>query len=241
MNSKGCESVWQAIEKRRTHKGIAARNLFEAVDRALRFDELAQLTQSEKQFRAANLQQALELLCLGIEELNLCPSWPDAVSNDVREELSHHFARAITGQLGWLEQPAGVAMGEVWAGRLTIEDMIKDRAECSAETMERARERSQRAAAAIEEVLRFRMIELITPMKRLIQDWADKPQIVSRPKKEHARRTYFLRSISDHFMTNYGTPLHAQTLAIGSVFFDCSKMSVSEIKRIGGIKGVRRT
>lgn len=69
-----------------------------------------------------------------------------------------------------------------------------------------------------------------------LSQWADRPLPITKPDHDHARRLYFLRSVTDDFVREYGRPFRKETLALASVFFDCSGLDEASVSRIAPVR-----
>lgn len=69
-----------------------------------------------------------------------------------------------------------------------------------------------------------------------LDKWADRQHEVTKPDHKNAKRLYFIRAISHDFNANYGRPLRKETLALASVFFDCSDLDEAAISRLAPVR-----
>jgi hypothetical protein len=62
--------------------------------------------------------------------------------------------------------------------------------------------------------------------------WSKSTPAIYRPNAAGVDRAYFVRKITDHFLSMYRTPFREHTLALTSVFFDCSTLDASAIAKL---------
>lgn len=62
--------------------------------------------------------------------------------------------------------------------------------------------------------------------------WSKSSPALYRPNSEGADRAYFVRRVTDHFFSAYRTPFREHTLALSSVFFDCTTLDASAIAKL---------
>ncbi|BCT93522.1 hypothetical protein LYSHEL_25460 [Lysobacter helvus] len=70
---------------------------------------------------------------------------------------------------------------------------------------------------------------ILSAVNDAVSGWATTKPIVERPNSGDAERRYFLRRFTYLFRYWYGQPLRANTLAVTSIFFDCSDLDESTV------------
>jgi hypothetical protein len=93
--------------------------------------------------------------------------------------------------------------------------------------------------------VRFGIYQLLTKdfdeiMKVLIdasEHFEELPTKLHRPAGVNARRLYFLRAMTNHFQRSLGAPCRKQTLALASIFFDCSDLDEAAISKLAPVDG----
>lgn len=75
-------------------------------------------------------------------------------------------------------------------------------------------------------------MDAVAAIERGALEFAESRPPIAKPHKPTAARQFFIQVFTDHFCDVYGTPLRDSTLAIASVFFDCSDLDRSAIAQL---------
>lgn len=79
--------------------------------------------------------------------------------------------------------------------------------------------------------------EIMNSLIYACDHWDELPTKLHRPAGANAKRLYFLRAMTNHFQRHFGTPCRKQTLALASVFFDCSDLDEATISKLAPVEG----
>jgi hypothetical protein len=60
---------------------------------------------------------------------------------------------------------------------------------------------------------------VLSAIRNATDEWSRQRPIVGRPNASNADLTFFLRTLTKHFVRHYGQPLYAQNIALARVFF----------------------
>jgi len=74
-------------------------------------------------------------------------------------------------------------------------------------------------------------LNIISP-KILASEYCEIPLIIKRPGNNDAQRLFMLKELKSYFSRTYKTPLNNCNLAITSIFFDCSKVTIQDIAKL---------
>lgn len=218
LNAPQCESLWRSLERR---KGATLERYRQVLD--------ADGIVSDRDF------DALEAYYLGFDHLadTVCRGLHGPVGTDVLTASQRRQAakkiRLHAGQLlQTLEEtftpdcpylPMALFRLLVESGTLTIEIN-----ETKTET-HRPEEPS-----VLEGLVRFP--EILDLLGHAVEVWAEDKPMLARPNEPNAKRLFFIRIITGWFLERYGTPMREHTLAIASVFFDCSDLDAAAISKL---------
>lgn len=81
---------------------------------------------------------------------------------------------------------------------------------------------------------------LMEAVAKSVDEWLQAPVMLAKPNDPNAHRLYFLRRVTASFIKDYGRPLRAETLALASVFFDCSDIEEADLSRLAPVPKSRK-
>lgn len=234
--SKECSVVWAAIERR---LDIAQQLHNEQLQRCSggELDGFGLPHLAEKDL-CGEVENLVWVVWAALEEA----PFRDRATVVERRKLNDRFAKAVAilmDGLNLLSEGDVEHHGEV---ALRLDEHARTMAQASCELLTKSDNMGQSVFCV--DIRERRMAEfaslacvgnpllLLEAMRSGISNWASTAPLIPKPEAANAARLRLIRELTAYFWTRYGTPLRAHTLAIASVFFDCSGLDESTIAKL---------
>lgn len=95
------------------------------------------------------------------------------------------------------------------------------------------------ARFAIYDLLMQGLPDLLETLESAAAQWGEEEQYLAKPNHPNSKRLYFIRRATEIFCIEFGQPMRELTLALTSVYFDCSDLTEADLSRLAPVRNIK--
>jgi hypothetical protein len=119
--------------------------------------------------------------------------------------------------------------------RLALEVQISEEERLTDAGVPMDGEAAHRCRFAVYHLLMDKMDWLFDAIKEGAEHFSESETILKKPNDPNAKRLYFLRTVTKQFCMEFRSPCRAATLALASVYFDCTDLDEAAVSKLAPV------
>jgi hypothetical protein len=119
--------------------------------------------------------------------------------------------------------------------RLALEVQISEEERLAEAGVPMDEETAHRCRFAVYHLFMHKMDWLFDAITEGAENFSESETILKKPNDPNAKRLYFLRTVTRQFCMEFRSPCRAATLALASVYFDCSDLDEAAVSKLAPV------